>query len=169
MKDDLRDERPGFPEVCHGVPPTLVAASSDRASGRPPVGARRHRRRPGSAVCRRIWINRNISLTALDAREVAAYLLAATDELDALSEVRGDDIRVDDVSHVCRAVSDQRPHCDRCNYERRSRSRQMGGPGADLAGAPTITGRAAVTAHLQRSVVAALAALGLAADGTGSP
>jgi hypothetical protein len=120
-------------------------------------------------VCRRIWINRNISLTALDAREVAAYLLAAADELDALSEVRGDDIRVDDVSHVCRAVSDQRPHCDRRNYERRSRSRQTGGPGADLAGAPTITGRAAVTAHLPRSVVAALAALGLAADRTSSP
>ncbi len=34
-------------------------------------------------VCRRIWINRNISLTALDAREVAGYLLAAADELDA--------------------------------------------------------------------------------------
>jgi hypothetical protein len=61
---------------------------------------------------------------------------------------RGDDIRVDDVSHACRAVSDQRPHCDRRTCERRSRSRQMGGPGADLAGAPTITGRAAVTAHL---------------------
>jgi hypothetical protein len=31
-----------------------------------------------------------------------------------------------------------------------------------LAGAPTITGRAALTAHLPRLVVAALAALGLA-------
>jgi hypothetical protein len=62
--------------------------------------------------------------------------------------VRGDDIRADDVSHACRAVSGQRPHCDRRTCERRFRSRQMGGPGADLAGAPTITGRAAVTAHL---------------------
>jgi hypothetical protein len=64
------------------------------------------------------------------------------------------------VSHACRAVSGQRPHCDRRTCERRFRSRQMGGPGADLAGAPTITGRAAVTAHLPRSVAAALAALG---------
>jgi hypothetical protein len=59
----------------------------------------------------------------------------------------------DDVSHVCRAVSDQRPHWYRCNCERRCRPRQMGGPGADMAGAPTITGRAAVTAHLPGSVV----------------
>jgi hypothetical protein len=73
---------------------------------------------------------------------------------------RGDDIRAHDVSHACRAVSGQRPHCDRRTCERRFRSRQMGGPGADLAGAPpTITGRA-LTAHLPRSVAAALAALG---------
>ena len=65
---------------------------------------------------------------------------------------RGDDIRAHDVSHACRAVSGQRPHCDRRTCERRFRSRQMGGPGADLAGAPTITGRAAVKAHLPRSV-----------------
>ena len=64
----------------------------------------------------------------------------------------------DDVSHVCRAVSDQRPHWYRCNCERRCRPRQMGGPGADMAGAPTITGRAAVTAHLPGSVVVAVVA-----------
>jgi hypothetical protein len=40
-------------------------------------------------VCRGIWINRNISLTALDAREVAAFLLAAADELEDLSEYAG--------------------------------------------------------------------------------
>jgi|HubBroStandDraft_3_1064219.scaffolds.fasta_scaffold16099_2 hypothetical protein len=40
-------------------------------------------------VCRRIWINRNISLTDLDAREVAAFLLAAADELEDLSEYAG--------------------------------------------------------------------------------
>ena len=62
--------------------------------------------------------------------------------------VRGDGIRTDDVSHACRAVSGQRPRCDRRTCERRFRSRQMGGPGADLAGPPTITGGAAVTAHL---------------------
>ena len=40
-------------------------------------------------VCRRIWINRNNSLTALDAREVAAFLLAAADELEDLSGYAG--------------------------------------------------------------------------------
>ena len=40
-------------------------------------------------VCRGIWINRNISLTAFDAREVAAFLLAAADELEDLSEYAG--------------------------------------------------------------------------------
>jgi hypothetical protein len=40
-------------------------------------------------VCRGIWIIRNISLTALDAREVAAFLLAAGDELEDLSEHAG--------------------------------------------------------------------------------
>jgi hypothetical protein len=40
-------------------------------------------------VCRRIWINRNISLTALDAREVAAFLLAADDEREDLWEYAG--------------------------------------------------------------------------------
>jgi hypothetical protein len=40
-------------------------------------------------VCSGIWINRNISLTALDAREVAAFLLAAADELEDLSEYAG--------------------------------------------------------------------------------
>jgi hypothetical protein len=40
-------------------------------------------------ACRGIWINRNISLTVLDAREVAAFLLAAADELQDLSEYAG--------------------------------------------------------------------------------
>jgi hypothetical protein len=40
-------------------------------------------------VRRRIWINRNISLTALSAREVAAFLLAAADELEDLSGYAG--------------------------------------------------------------------------------
>jgi len=40
-------------------------------------------------VCRHIRINRNILLTALDAREVAAFLLAAADELEDLSGYAG--------------------------------------------------------------------------------
>jgi hypothetical protein len=49
----------------------------------------RKKRGADARVCRGIWINRNISLTALDAREVAAFLLAAADELEDLSEYAG--------------------------------------------------------------------------------
>jgi hypothetical protein len=40
-------------------------------------------------VCRHIRINRNILLTALDAREVAAFLLAAADQLEDFSAYAG--------------------------------------------------------------------------------
>jgi hypothetical protein len=40
-------------------------------------------------VCRHIRINRNILLSALDAREVAAFLLAAADQLEDFSEYAG--------------------------------------------------------------------------------
>jgi hypothetical protein len=53
------------------------------------MSSMKKKHRADARVCRRIWINRNISLTALAAREVAAFLLAAADELEDLSGYAG--------------------------------------------------------------------------------
>jgi hypothetical protein len=66
-----------------------VNFSSGLRGARSWMSSMRKKHLADARVRRRIWINRNISLTALSAREVAAFLLAAADELEDLSGYAG--------------------------------------------------------------------------------